>query len=63
MLINPKVRGRRREMLLAAATAGEHLEATHAVLIRVLEYTIEDRPGSAELFCLITTITNHQLVS
>ena len=61
VLINPKVRGRRREMLLATAAAGEHLEPTQATLIRVIEYTIEDRPGSGELFCLITTITDHEL--
>src|ERR687894_663643 len=60
VLINPKVRGRRREMLLAAAAAGEHLETTQAILIRVIEYQIEDRSGSGELFCLITTITYHQ---
>ena len=61
LLINPKIRGRRREMLLATAAAGEHLEPTQATLIRVIEYTIEDRPGSGELFCLITTITDHEL--
>jgi hypothetical protein len=61
LLINPKIRGRRREMLLIAATAGEHLEPTQATLIRVIEYTIEDRPGSGELFCLITTITDPKL--
>jgi hypothetical protein len=44
LLINPKVRGRRREMLIAAAAAGEHLEPTQAVLIRVIEHLIEDRP-------------------
>ena len=58
VLINPKVRGRRREMLITAAAAGEHLEPTQATLIRVIEYTIEDRPGSGELFCLITMITD-----
>jgi hypothetical protein len=61
LLINPKIRGRRREMLLAAAAAGEHLQPTQATLIRVIEYLIEDRPGSGELFCLITTITDQQL--
>ena len=30
------------------------------MVIRVVEYTIEDRPGSGELFCLITTITDHE---
>jgi hypothetical protein len=61
LLINPKIRGRRREMLLAAAAAGEHLQPTQATLIRVIEYLIEDRPGSAELFCPSTTITDQQL--
>jgi hypothetical protein len=54
LLINPKIRGRRREMLLAAAAAGEHLEPTQVTLIRVIEYLIEDRPGNGALFCLIT---------
>jgi hypothetical protein len=61
VLINSKIRGRRRDMLTAAARAGAHLEPTQATLIRVVEYTIEDRPGSGELFCLITTITDHEL--
>jgi hypothetical protein len=30
------------------------------MVIRVGEYTIEDRPGSGELFCLITTILDHE---
>jgi hypothetical protein len=51
VLINPKIRGCRRERVLAAAAAGEHLQATQAILIRVIEYMIEDRPGSGELFC------------
>ena len=61
MLINSKIRGRRREMLIAAAQAGADLEPTQATFIRVVEYMIADRPGSGELFCLITTITDHQL--
>jgi hypothetical protein len=61
VLINSKIRGRRRDMLIAAATAGADLEPTQATLIRVVEYMIEDRPGSGELFCLITTITDHEL--
>jgi hypothetical protein len=60
VLINPTIRGRRREALLAAATAGADLDPTQAMVIRVVEYTIEDRPGSGELFCLITTITDHE---
>ena len=61
VLINSKIRGRRRDMLIAAATAGADLEPTQATAIRVVEYTIEDRPDSGELFCLITTITDHEL--
>ena len=61
VLINSKIRGRRREMLIAAAQAGADLEPTQATFIRVVEYMIADRPGSGELFCLITTITDHQL--
>jgi hypothetical protein len=29
-------------------------------VVRVIEYMIEDRPGSGELFCLITTIADHE---
>jgi hypothetical protein len=60
VLINPKIRGRRREALLAAAANGADLDPDHATVIRVVEYTIEDRPGSGELFCLITTIADHE---
>lgn len=60
VLINPKIRGRRREALIAAATTGADLDPTQAMMIRVVEYTIEDRPGSGELFCLITTILDHE---
>ncbi len=61
VLINPAVRGRRRETLLAAAAAGEDLDPAHAHYVRVVEYMIEDRPGSGELFCLITTLGDHEL--
>jgi hypothetical protein len=60
VLINPKIRGRRREALIAAATAGADLDPDHATIVRVVEYTIEDRPGSGELFCLITTILDDE---
>ena len=59
-LINPKIRGRRRETLLAAAGAGEDLDPEQARIVRVIEYSIEDRPTSGELFCLITTIGDHE---
>jgi hypothetical protein len=60
VLINPKIRGRRREALLAAAAAGADLDSAQAIVIRVVEYTIEDRPGSGELFCLITSLLDHE---
>jgi hypothetical protein len=56
VVINPKIRGRRRERLLAAAAAGEELDPDQAMILRVVEYTIENRPSSGELFCLITTL-------
>jgi hypothetical protein len=60
VLINPKIRGRRREALLSAAASGTDLDPDQAMVIRVVEYAIEDRPGSGELFCLITTILDHE---
>ena len=56
VLINPKIRGRRREALLSAAEAGHDLDPAQAIMVRVVEYRIEDRVGSGELFCLITNL-------
>lgn len=61
LVISPKIRGRRREVLIAAAKAGADLDPTQACAIRVVEYMIENRPGGEELFCLITTIADHEL--
>ena len=63
VLINPKLRGRRREQLIAAAAAGDELDPAQAIMIRVVEYMIDNRPGSGELFCLITTILDHEFVA
>jgi transposase IS4-like protein/DDE family transposase len=60
VLINPRIRGRRRQTLLAAAAAGADLDPADAMTVRVVEYMIEERSGSGELFCLITTITDHE---
>jgi hypothetical protein len=60
VLINPTIRGRRRAALLAAATTGADLDPAQAMVVRVVEYTIEDRPGSGELFCLITSLLDHE---
>jgi hypothetical protein len=42
VLINPKIRGRRREALLAAAATGADLDPAQAMMVRVVEYTIEE---------------------
>ena len=60
MVINPKIRGRRREALLAAAAAGAELDPAQAIPVRVVEYMIENRSGSGELFCLITNLPGHE---
>lgn len=60
VVINPKVRGRRREQLLAAAAAGDELDPAQAMVVRVVEYMIDNRSGGGELFCLITTLADHE---
>jgi transposase IS4-like protein/DDE family transposase len=62
VLINPKIRGKAREALLAAARAGQELQPDQARVVRVVEYTVPDRDGDGkdELICLITTITDPQ---
>jgi hypothetical protein len=60
VLINPKLRGARRDRVVAAAEAGEHLDPAHGYLVRVIEYNVPDRDGNGkdELIVLITTITD-----
>jgi hypothetical protein len=60
VLINPTIRGRRREQLLAAAAAGEALDPAQAMSVRVVEYMIDNREGGGELFCLLTTLLDHE---
>jgi hypothetical protein len=60
VLINPTIRGQRRQALIAAAAGGADLDPAQAMVVRVVEYMIEDRPGSGELFCLITTILDDE---
>ena len=62
VLINPKVRGRRREQLIAAAAAGEELDPAQAMAVRAVEYMIDNRVGG-ELFCLITTILDPEFAA
>ena len=64
LLIDPKVTGPRRERLLSAARDGrdpnEGLSQDVAHLVRVIEYTVPDRPGNGhgELIVLLSTITD-----
>jgi hypothetical protein len=59
VLIDPKIRGKTRDALVAAARAGDDLDSAKAVLVRVVEYTVPDRTGDGkdELIALITTVT------
>jgi len=63
VLINPTVRGRRREQLIAAAAAGDELDPAQAMVVRVVEYMIDNRAGGGELFCLITTLVDHEIAA
>lgn len=60
VLIDPAIRGARRERILAAAQAGAELAPEQAHLVRVVEYDVPDRDGNGtgELIALITTITD-----
>ena len=60
VLINPKLRGARRDRVLAAARAGDELDPQHGYRVRVVEYTVPDREGNGtgELIVLLTTITD-----
>ena len=64
LLIDPKVTGPRRERLLSAAREGqdpnEGLAEDVAYLVRVIEYTVPNRPGNGhgELIVLLSTITD-----
>jgi hypothetical protein len=60
VLISPKVRGARRERVLAAARAGTDIDPDDGHLVRVIEYDVPDREGNGtgELIVLLTTITD-----
>ncbi|HYS39878.1 MAG TPA: hypothetical protein VEO01_30045 [Pseudonocardiaceae bacterium] len=60
VLINPRIRGRWREQILAAARVGGDLDPQEAHLARVVEYGVPDRDGngSGEVIVLLTTITD-----
>jgi hypothetical protein len=60
VVINPKVRGGRRDRIIAAARAGEDLDPDDAHLVRVVEYDVPDRAGSGtgELIVLLSTVVD-----
>jgi hypothetical protein len=60
VLVNPKLRGARRERVVEAARAGEELDPDEGFVVRVIEYDVPDRDGNGtgELIVLLTTITD-----
>jgi hypothetical protein len=60
VVINPKVRGGRRDRIIEAARAGGELDPDEAHLVRVLEYDVPDRAGNGtgELIVLLSTIVD-----
>jgi hypothetical protein len=60
LVARPTLHDKARDKLIAAARAGERLDQSQAVRVRVIEYEIPDRDGdgSGELIALITTITD-----
>jgi hypothetical protein len=60
VLINPTIRGARRERILAAARDGAELDPDQAHPVRVIEYDVPDRAGNGtgELIVLLTTIVD-----
>ena len=59
VLVNPKIRGKARQALLAAARGGQDLDVDQARYVRVVEYEVPDRDGDGkgEVIALVTTIT------
>lgn len=60
VLVNPKLRGARRDQAIAAAERGHELDPDDGHLVRVIEYNVPDREGNGtgELITLITTIVD-----
>jgi hypothetical protein len=58
VVIDPKIRGRRREQIVQAARDGVELDPEQAYLVRVLEYDVPDRDGNGtgELIVLLTSV-------
>jgi hypothetical protein len=60
VLINPTIRGTRRDRIIATARAGADLDPDEAHLVRAIEYDVPDREGNGtgELIVLLTTIVD-----
>lgn len=60
VLVNPKLRGARRDAVVTAAKASDELDPADGYLVRVVEYNVPDRDGNGtgELIVLLTTITD-----
>lgn len=60
VLVDPKIRGTRRDRIIAAARAGQDLGPEVAHLVRVIEYDVPDRDGNStgELIVLLSTVTD-----
>jgi len=58
VVARPTLHDKARNKLIAAARAGEDLDPSQAMRVRVIEYEIPDRDGDGELIALVTTITD-----
>jgi hypothetical protein len=58
VVINPAIRGARRDRIIEAARSGTDLDPDDAHLVRVIEYDVPDRAGNGtgELIVLLSTI-------
>ncbi|MEX5638080.1 hypothetical protein [Parafrankia sp. FMc2] len=58
VLVNPKITGKARDALVAAARADEALDPAKARYARLVEYDVPDRDGDGkhEIIALLTTI-------
>jgi Insertion element 4 transposase N-terminal/Transposase DDE domain len=60
VLVNPKLRGARRDRVITTAEAGQDIDPADGFAVRVIEYHVPDREGNStgELITLITTIVD-----
>jgi hypothetical protein len=60
VVVDPQIRGARRDRIVEAARAGQELDPDQAHLARVVEYDVPDRVGNGtgELIVLLSTIVD-----